>query len=584
MGGPPPGMTVPMGGPMAGGVTLPMGGPPPGMALPMGGLPPGMTFPMGGPPPGMALPMGGLPPGMTFPMGGPPPGVTVPGAPPPPPGGAPMFGPPPGAFNPGGGTPGFAGSSGGGAYTTPPLAHQIDPFFTIAFDADKSDVFTVSAQAVGGKAVYKLNRYTYPGFIPKGSWKVPSLGVRSAIDTTNGKLYVATAPLTASLFNQQKGDRNAGAGDVAVYDLAGLRDGKLKDQAELKPAVIATGNKVYGLDVSPDGKVLTVLTTRTGAKGKAALRQYSTADRKLVKEKDLPNAPWDLARAGDKLYVVEDPRSAAGQVVLQVNPATLESEPVRLPNGTTDVAYAPDGKLVAAAGAAGGSAGDLTVLDAGAPKKVPAVTASRKNQNGYARFTADGKKLLVSSHGLEPQFASLGLDVYDVADPADPSSYKRVATVRSSGLLYVGGYFHLSPDGERVVIQSSGAVIETAKLAEHLVGPEPPGLNGGGGGGPGELGPMGPGGVGPGAGPMGPGRGGFGPPPGNQPGAAPPMVPGPPGAAPPFGNAPMAPPGIVPMAPGAAGGAGPMGPPGPGGAVPTAPPGGRPVPRGDGGR
>ena len=65
----------------------------------------------------------------------------------------------------------------------------------------------------------------------------------------------------------------------------------------------------------------------------------------------------------------------------------------------------------------------------------------------------------------------------------------------------MGGYFHLSPDGDWVVIQQTGAVLETAKLADHIVGPEPPGLNGGGPGGPGE-----PAAIGPGAGPMGPGR------------------------------------------------------------------------------
>jgi len=574
--GPPPGMTFPMGG---------ANGPPPGMTFPMvggNGPPPGMTFPMvggNGPPPGMTFPMvggNGPPPGMTFPMGGakgPPPGMFIPGAPPPP-GEVPMVGMPPGALNPGG-TPGFGGPSGDAGYVTPALAATIEPFFAIAFDTDKSEVYTVSHQMVtNNKATYKLNRYSYPDFTPKGDWKLPSFGFRAALDPVGGKLYLATTPLTPAVY-AQKGDRVlAGAGEIAVYDLADVRSGKAKVRSELKPAATITApGPVRGLDVSSDGKVLTVLSSRAaaaGKSGKANLRQYDTADRKMIKETELPNPAWDLVRSpnGRQFVVIEDPRGAASQAALLVGTRSLEPQPLPLPKGTNDVAVGPGGKLVAAAGATAGNAGDLTVIDSKGLTRKVLTTASRKNQNGYARFTPDGKKLLVSSHALEASNFGPGMDVYDVADPADASSYKKAATVRSAGMLYVGGYFHLSPDGDWVVIQQTGAVLETAKLADHVAGPEPPGLNGGG---PGELGPMGPGAIGPGAGPMVPGRGGFGPPM-VQPGAAPPpLLPMPllPGA-----------PGTVPMAP--------VAPPAEGGAAAPAvgaPGRGRPVPvPGDGGR
>ncbi|MFO0796799.1 MAG: hypothetical protein U0804_04930 [Gemmataceae bacterium] len=379
---------------------------------------------------------------------------------------------------------------------------QIDPFFAIAFDVDKSEVFTVSMQAVSAsKATYKLNRYSYPDFAPKGDWKISQLGVRAALDTAGGKLYLATAPLSPATL-AQKGDRVAGAGDILVYDLAGIRDKKVAERTELKSvAAVATGAPVRGLDVSPDGKVLTVLTSRApvGGKGKAMLRQYDTADlKKVIKDKELPNAAWNLSRTADgkSLLVTEDPR-AASQALLVCDPATLEPRPLSLPRGTTDVAVGPDGKMVAAAGASGGQAGELVVIAAAAAPKKLLATAGRKNQNGYARFTPDGKKLLVASHGMEQQNFAPGLDVYEVADPADPASYKKAGTIRSAGMQYVGGYFHVSPDGERVVIQLTGAVLETAKLTEHVGGPEPAGLDGNGG-------------------QPGPGRGGFAPP--GQPG------------------------------------------------------------------
>jgi hypothetical protein len=257
--------------------------------------------------------------------------------------------------------------------------------------------------------------------------------------------------------------------------------------------------------------------------------------------------------------------------------------------------------VVTAVGAtSGGSKLQLLDPETAAPTEI-VNGGNRPAQNGYARFTPDGKKLLVTSHGFGAGGASPGLDVFDVTDAHATTGYKKVATVRSAGGatgLIVGGHFYIAPDGQRVVFQT-GAVLATDKLTEHVGGGEPPGLNGGGGGPGGQPFPGGQPGAQPGVGmpPIGMPPGGqppIGMPPGGQPNpnGAPPgrtsaeaigprggmPMPAQPGVVPPGGmpNPNGVPPGAVP--PGAVPPGG-MPQPVPPGAVP---PGGMPRPAGRG--
>lgn len=534
--GTPPGVppTFPMPGP---GVPMPPG-PPPVAALPAPPGPGAVPAPPGPPP--------------TFPSPGAGATEEQPGAPPPtfPPPGAPAFPPPGGGeVTPGGGTPGFGNGTGIG-FVTPALAAKVEPFYAIAFDAEKGEVYTVSMRVVSNtKAAGTLYRHSYPDFAPKGQWKIPHLGTRAAIDTVNGKLYLASVTTVTPLVAAQKNDRAAAAGDVEVFDLAAVRSGKVEDRADLRPAAtISVGAPVRGLDVTADGKTLTVLVARqTGLKqGKSTLRQYDTADRKVQREKDLTEPAWDMTRSADgkALLVIDFPSATKNQMLTTFDPATLapQGSSLPLPQGlVSDVAPGPDGKLVAAAGTGGGQSGKLVLVDPSGPPQELATTASRPSQNGYARFTPDGKKLLVASHGFggfQP-----GLDVLEVSDAAAAGGYKRLATVRSAGGLYVGGHFYIAPDGARVVCQT-GVVLATDKITEHVGGPEPVMPGGGQPGGFGQPGAVGDGGQ-PGAFPGGgragpggrPGPGGFGQPAG----------PGQPGGVGQPGAPPMPPPGATPM-------------------------------------
>jgi hypothetical protein len=504
--------------------TFPMGGPLAVRPMPMNpgvGSPPdrGMPPDRGGP--GDVAPMPAFPMPGENPMPGvgattPPPAFPPPGGEPafPPPGGNPAF-PPPGGETTPGGAPVFGGAGGG--YVVPALAGRVEPFFAIAFDAEKGEVYTVAPRPISGtKTGGTLRRYSYPDFLPKGQWKITRMATRATIDPVNGKLYLASVTAPNAALAALKNDRATATGDVDVFDLGAIRTGKAEEGSELKTAAIfSAASPIRGLDVSPDGKTLTILVSRqpaSGKSGKATLRQYDTAERKLIREKDLPNPAWDMTRSADgKMFLITEFPLNDRQALLAYDPATLAPKTLTLPAGiVSDIAPGPDGKLVVAVGAVGGKAGKLVLVDptTGLPTEIPTVEG-RASQNGYVRFTPDGKRLLVASHGYGPNGSVPGVDVFDVSDAGTPTGYKKAATVRSAGMIYVGGHFHIGPDGQRVVFQT-GAVLATDKMTEHVGGPEPAGVNGGGGA-PGFGVPGGGEGL-PGAAPPGfpaPGGGGF---------------------------------------------------------------------------
>ena len=112
------------------------------------------------------------------------------------------------------------------------------------------------------------------------------LVTRAVIDPAKGLLYAATTTANAALGSMQY-DQAAGVGDVDVYDLNAIRDGKVATGADLKPLgtfLVGSGKKIHGLELTPDGKTLIVLTTTTSTNAKntpkSFLTQYDTETRK----------------------------------------------------------------------------------------------------------------------------------------------------------------------------------------------------------------------------------------------------------------------------------------------------------------
>ncbi|VTR98323.1 hypothetical protein : [Gemmata massiliana] len=377
--GGPPGGLLPPGGPAGGGssggppisVSLPPGGPtgggssggPPGGLLPPGGPAGGGSS--GGPPGGPVYGPGGMSPG---PGGAMPPGV--PGRPPGAPGslipGGGSSGGPPGQKPPGG------EGTGGGAPTAPPwtgdgnLKHKIDPFYTAAFDAEKNEVFTFDVRVItsGQSQLIKgwLRRYTYPDFKKVSTHRLPQLSSRAVIDSKGGLLYTATITNPGATTKQSQYDNASASGDVAIYDLNALRDGKTTDgkapdeKAELKPvATLTIHHTINAIELSEDGKSLYVLTTGPqttggGAKKVSEIVTYDTNTRKVTARKSLPELARDMTKAADgKSFIVMGDYSVKNKTsdILVFDIATMTPQPSTSFQGPVlDVAPATNGGVL----------------------------------------------------------------------------------------------------------------------------------------------------------------------------------------------------------------------------------------------
>ena len=122
---------------------------------------------------------------------------------------------------------------------------------------------------------------------------------RAVIDPAKGLLYVATVTRpTVSALGEQMLDQAVGVGDVQVFDLGQIRDGKVKDGADLKPvATIGFGREYSRPGTVPDGKTLFVLSSTTGKSPKSFLSAYDTETRKPAQPRPRRSTEpaWDCA-------------------------------------------------------------------------------------------------------------------------------------------------------------------------------------------------------------------------------------------------------------------------------------------------
>jgi hypothetical protein len=424
-GGPPTG-TFPPGG-MGGGIPLP---PPPtgtggGPPAPGGGRPPatnpgsgmGMGDPdiIGGgqPPAGGGVPQppvgGGVPqPPVGGGIGQPPGGFPQPGGVPQPGGGRPPIGG--GIGQPPGGIPGggIGGQPGGGAQADPNPAPfgartdgdkkaEIDRFFTGAFDGPKKEFFTFSARANAGKVSAKLNRYDVTkGFADLGSFKVPNIATRVAIDSNKGLLYAATIanPNVQALGNQQY-DQGAGTGDIHIYDLNAIRDKKIAPDADLRPLVINVARTIRGMELSPDGKFLIVATTITSGKThKSFLTKYDTETRKVVGNPTSLDAVWDMTKTSDGKNLLIIDMVERGTTASSVHFYDMENltqiRKRNLQGIANDVGTTAAGQIAAAVGSANGVKVVLST-ETGTRDLELGIGWKAAAKPGYVEYSPDGK-------------------------------------------------------------------------------------------------------------------------------------------------------------------------------------------------
>ena len=169
-----------------------------------------------------------------------------------------------------------------------------------------------------------LQRYSLPNFVTVNKFKLAHLGFRAVLDPQAEVLYVAFATSPGPQLAQMLVDRDraSATGDIAVYDLKALRDGKsgdgkaIEEGGELKPvATISIKHLIQGVELSSDGKSLYVLMTAGTTKRVSSIVVIDTEKRQEIKEKrkDLPELARDLSKAGDgkNLIIIEEMKAKA---------------------------------------------------------------------------------------------------------------------------------------------------------------------------------------------------------------------------------------------------------------------------------
>ena len=310
-----------------------------------------------------------------------------------------------------------------------------------------------------------LYRYNYPSFSDKKGYKIPRLGTRMALDSTRGLLYVATVKTPDQTTGAQHIDQAAGVGDVEIFDLNTLRDGKVPDGADLKPIaslVIPSGTAIRGLELFDNGKSLFVLTTKTGRSMESHLVKYDTETRKPDPPKKLFEPAWDMRKSADgkSLLVLDWPDAKKTASIRIFNPADLTAKARPLGGIANDMAQAKGGQFAATVQGIGPNSNKVVLISE--KRNNTAIDFElgftwRTANNGYVEFSPDGKLLFVSSYRAK------GLDVYEVNDPDAPNGLKKKASIQTAGGREFGGHFYVSPDGDYLV-DHHGLVLATANV------------------------------------------------------------------------------------------------------------------------
>lgn len=467
-----------------------------------------------------------MPPGTGMPLM--PPGGETPGNTGQPPGG--IGQPPIGIGQPPGGIGNPTTGSGDGN-----KKFKIENFYAGAFDTEKKEFYAIDERAIPGDPRIKkgwLRRYSYSDFNKVlGRYHLPHMASRAVIDPKTERLYAATVnnplardarglPLNPDLHLM---DNSSGSGDIAVYDLKLIRDGKtadgkdLKDGMELKPvATISIKAMIHAVELSEDGKALYVLLTSTSTgKRVSSLSVVDTETRKESRTA-LPTPMRDMVKTGDGkgLIMFEDfAHSRTGSTKVGTFDFTSKSlvNVISVQGGVWDVAPLKDGGALVTVqapnqpaglnpGGIGGPPGPIGIGGPGgggrpgemggglggglgAPPGGLGGAGGQPNRLNFRLHLINEKGNTELDLGPVQRFSNAGyaefdpenkklyvsscrgpgLDVFEVTDASAANGLKLTATIQTAGREQVGGHCLVAPDGKMLVFHN-GVVIDTANV------------------------------------------------------------------------------------------------------------------------
>jgi WD40 repeat protein len=324
------------------------------------------------------------------------------------------------------------------------LGPKIEEFITAAAAPERKTVFVLPNSAF-------LKTYSYPQFKLTGSYRIGGVAYKSALDAKAGLLYLDVSDPKA-IQNPHANHNTLGTGDIHVYDVRPILEGKAESGKKLEPvAVIKLDGTVASLLLSPDGKWLYYLNVKDPKNIQAG--RIDTATREKSPEIALAEKTEKmvLSRDGKMLYSASRMGKENEGRIYAIDPAAwkiTKDFTAELDPGDFD---ATDSGLLFVVNASGGWT-NLHVVDV---QRGLVLVRWRIVVDGHRiQFSPDQKRYYLSKPGGSPQ---------DVVARAFPEKLEANAQQVDLGIYTapgpVGRDFYITPDG-RFLMTRIGQVLK----------------------------------------------------------------------------------------------------------------------------
>jgi hypothetical protein len=313
---------------------------------------------------------------------------------------------------------------------------RIARFLTLTVDAEGGAAFATGQDG-------SLRHYSYPDFRLLGTYALPCPAYLAALDAGRGLLHVAgSQPRFLSV--NALGDRERARGDLAVYDVRAVQQGKVPEGATLQPrAELTLAAHVFALALAPDGKELYYLArvSRTVQLGRVETELYAAAE-----ARPMPHGTGALALAADGRTLYATP---PGELW------SLEGRPLRVtqrlgvPGAELSLAVGRDGRVFVAACE---DEAEVLALDVARRRSVGRWALPVQGRV-YLNVAPDGRHLFLGNSAVAFSRVSALLL------PEGEGAPRPVGEAGHDQAGLVTGASALSPDG-RFLINAGGKVFE----------------------------------------------------------------------------------------------------------------------------
>jgi CHAT domain-containing protein/tetratricopeptide (TPR) repeat protein len=345
-----------------------------------------------------------------------------------------------------------------GAGDLPPgwLGGKLEPFLAVSIDPTAGDALTTAADGT-------LRRYDYPEFKPRGSFRLAGPAYHALHEDRRGLLFAFVTRSNALKIDKVEGEPS-GAGDLHVYDIRRLRDGRLAEGSRLVPAaIVPIGANLPRMLASRDGSRIFGLERDPSPGGAATLVRVDTTLNKVDLEFRLPAGAETLCMTpdGSALYAGVSTRrtgipngSGHGEgELLDIDPNTMRIRSnTRIPLHPVDIQAGDRGLVFIIGGSEKRSDGIIAVVDMrGTPRVVGQWPLHRRESR--MRLSGDERWLFLSPRRSTPPLVDAWL-----IPPNFAIKPTVIETLMDSVEIPLGGELFLSPSGDYLLSRAGGVV------------------------------------------------------------------------------------------------------------------------------